>query len=409
MTDVIPTQITAVNSLAQVSSGEPSDSARAPARLHLVLLDGVRGFAAMWVLLNHVIDRSSTVFAPGRGLVRWVLAAVSGGHWAVDIFIVLSGFCLMIPVARRGRLEGGSVHFFRKRAHRILPPYFACLLIMLAYGLCVHHLSKHAQPIASARAVLANIFLFEDWVPGTDSINGVFWSVAVEWKIYFLLPCFVLLWRRSQVLMMLTATVIGLGAIPLLHLAFPQNNLSRACPWYVILFAFGLLSAGLVLDTRPKLPRAKVGFLLGAVAVVFGIAALSFYHWFPPVRGLNNEGTAVDWRMPVADLLAGAAIAAGIGLLAKCVADARRNWVLAFFELRPLVWIGTMGYSLYLLHPLALNVVEAAANRLPGGARSREVVVLLAGVPISIAAAYAFYWSVESRFLNRKGRQTIVA
>jgi peptidoglycan/LPS O-acetylase OafA/YrhL len=340
---------------------------------------------------------------------RWVLAAVSGGHWAVDIFIVLSGFCLMIPVARRGRLEGGSVHFFQKRAHRILPPYFACMLIMLAYGLFVHHISRHSQPVPSGKAILSNIFLFEDWVPGTNSINGVFWSVAVEWKIYFLLPCFVLLWRRSQTLMLLAATAIGLGAIPLLHQAFPANNLSRACPWYVILFAFGLLSAGLVFAADRKLPPARVGRLFATIVVVFGIAAMCFCHWFPPVRGLDNEGTAVDWRLPVADVLAGAAIAGAIGLLAKSVADGRRNWGLAFFEIQPLVWIGMMGYSLYLLHPLALNMMEAATNRLPVGTRLREFVLLLAGVPICLGAAYAFYWCVESRFLNRKGRQTVVA
>jgi peptidoglycan/LPS O-acetylase OafA/YrhL len=374
-------------------------------RLHLVFLDGLRGFAAFWVLLNHAMGTLPQLL-PARGVStavpRLILTVVGAGHFAVDVFIVLSGFCLMIPVARRGALEGGPARFFGKRVHRILPPYFACLLIMLAYGLCVRHFGKQIQPLPSPRVIVLNLLLLEDWAPGANAINGVFWSVAVEWKIYFLFPLFILLWRRSTALMLLMASLIGLSLTPLLHVAFPENNLSRACPWFVILFALGVVSAGLVFNGRRLGASTNPSVIFGSVTVIFALAAFGFCAICPPVNGLNNEGTAVDWRLPIADLLAGIAIAAAIGGLANWVAEGKKRRALAFFEFKPLVWIGMMGYSLYLLHPLALNVLDAIGNRLTSHPTTRGLIVLLAGIPSSLALSYAFFLVVERRFLNRK-------
>ena len=62
-------------------------------------------------------------------LTNWLLY----GHLAVDVFIVLSGFCLMLPVARSGgALADGARGFFVRRARRILPPYFAAFTISVA-------------------------------------------------------------------------------------------------------------------------------------------------------------------------------------------------------------------------------------------------------------------------------------
>jgi peptidoglycan/LPS O-acetylase OafA/YrhL len=231
-------------------------------------------------------------------------------------------------------------------------------------------------------------------------VNGVFWSVAAEWKIYFLLPCFVLLWRRSPRLMLATAMLIGLGLIPLLHLAFPANNLSRACPWYVALFAMGLAAAGLIFSNHGTVTKARAGAMLGIGALVFGLAAACFCTLFPPVRALSNLGTEVDWRMPVADLLVGAAVAGVLGWLAASVLAGRRNLLLRFFEFTPLVWLGMIGYSLYLMHPLALNFMVAIVHRVASGAQAQAILLFVGGVPAAVFFSYLFYLCVERQFLN---------
>src|SRR5207248_6339313 len=55
------------------------------------------------------------------------------GRYAVGVFIVISGYCLMLPVARsvNRQLPGGVWAYIRRRARRILPPYFAALGVSL--------------------------------------------------------------------------------------------------------------------------------------------------------------------------------------------------------------------------------------------------------------------------------------
>jgi peptidoglycan/LPS O-acetylase OafA/YrhL len=67
-----------------------------------------------------------------RFLIAVVVALLSHGFAlpSVQVFIVLSGYCLMLPVAQAaGTLKGGLSVFVRRRAIRILPPYFAMLTI----------------------------------------------------------------------------------------------------------------------------------------------------------------------------------------------------------------------------------------------------------------------------------------
>src|SRR5438270_2616521 len=100
---------------------------RRPPAPRLPFLDGLRGLAAVYVVLHH-----AAMMVPPAGLGGVGSAArfvFRHGHYAVAVFIVLSGYCLMLPVARDpcGRLPGGVVGYLGRRARRILPPYYAAL------------------------------------------------------------------------------------------------------------------------------------------------------------------------------------------------------------------------------------------------------------------------------------------
>ena len=104
-------------------------------RAHLDHLDGVRGLAALFVVLHHawLLTADHFPIAAETGLLGLLTNWLLYGHLAVDVFIVLSGFCLILPVARSGgALAGGAAGFYRRRARRILPPYFAALTISVA-------------------------------------------------------------------------------------------------------------------------------------------------------------------------------------------------------------------------------------------------------------------------------------
>ena len=102
-------------------------------RLRLDFLDGLRGLAALYVLLYHASLRAGVLAAaaPAQPVAKAIsvlhFCLLGYGHLAVAVFIVLSGYCLMLPVARTegAVLPGGALAFIQRRARRILPPYYA--------------------------------------------------------------------------------------------------------------------------------------------------------------------------------------------------------------------------------------------------------------------------------------------
>ena len=72
-----------------------------PPRVRLDFLDGIRGLSALYVVLYHAIPPKAVVgTSAAHNLVRKMTFPIHQGHLAVAIFIVLSGYCLMLPIAK---------------------------------------------------------------------------------------------------------------------------------------------------------------------------------------------------------------------------------------------------------------------------------------------------------------------
>src|ERR1700742_911024 len=99
-------------------------------RRRLAGLDGLRGLAALYVVVYHVSLRASPGY-PDAGALFWV-GWFSYGRFAVLVFIVLSGFSLALSPARDDWRLDGIAAYARRRARRILPPYWAALAFSLA-------------------------------------------------------------------------------------------------------------------------------------------------------------------------------------------------------------------------------------------------------------------------------------
>src|SRR5262245_33011004 len=113
----------------------PAELATAP-RARLSFIDGLRGLAVLMVLTYHcwvhtIGERHLPVTVAFLHRNVDVTIPLHLGYVGVHLFLVLSGFCLTYPLVREGvagmRLELGR--FFRRRAWRILPPYYVALLI----------------------------------------------------------------------------------------------------------------------------------------------------------------------------------------------------------------------------------------------------------------------------------------
>ena len=95
----------------------------------VVGLDGIRGLAALFVVLNHIFERAWPGY-PVNHAPFWA-AWMIYGRFAVIIFIALSGFSLGLGPARSGWRFKSIATYEHRRAWRILPPYWAALVFSL--------------------------------------------------------------------------------------------------------------------------------------------------------------------------------------------------------------------------------------------------------------------------------------
>ena len=126
---------------------------------------------------------------------------LSYGHYAVEFFIVVSGFCLVLPTLKNEcRMTGTVWTFIKRRAWRILPPYYGALALSIALDLSVisAKTGTHwdvALPL-NGHNILTHVLLLQNFfVSDIGKINHVFWSISLEWQIYFFFPAILLLWR----------------------------------------------------------------------------------------------------------------------------------------------------------------------------------------------------------------------
>jgi peptidoglycan/LPS O-acetylase OafA/YrhL len=322
-------------------------------------------------------------------LTNWTLYS----HLAVDVFIVLSGFCLILPRLSKVGQPLDVVNFYYRRARRILPPYYCAL----AFGILVSVLSRHALMgdwRLNLPSVAANLFLVQDALISRDTFNGPLWSVAVEWRIYFLFPIIVgLLFRFGKWSVIAFAGLLGYLITAAIMRWEPTMLLS--CPWFLLLFAFGVCAGEAAYGC--KAPGATRLVALVAAASLF-CAALSLYR-FPLTQGdLSTFGL----HMPLIDLFAGLLAAAVLTLLGK---SSEHNIIVKCLSWRPLGALGVMSYSLYLVHMPILIALNTLFLRYPIGMLSlplfRVALLVMPGIPVILGLAYCFFLVVERPLLRR--------
>jgi peptidoglycan/LPS O-acetylase OafA/YrhL len=368
--------------------------------LRLEYLDGLRAVASLYVVLFHAGLGFSAPLSELPGWTRNLQRALSFGHDAVAVFIVLSGYCLMLPVARaEGLMTRGLPSYITRRAWRILPPYFATLVVSLSLLALFPVLETPTKtiwddtsPAFGAGSLVSHLLLVHNFFPDwAHRINGPLWSVATEWQIYFFFP-FVLLpiWRRFGALpSLLVGFALGCSFLWVAPGAAHSVN-----SWYLGLFGLGMCAAGIGFASRAQerslRERAPWGLitlaLLGAVGV--GVTAL-IKRWF-----------AV---MPLSDSLVGAATASALVYLTRCAlrpATEPRPLLLRAFESGPLVLLGRFSYSLYLTHLPIVALCYFGLRRYALSPGSQWLWLVLLSLPLSLLFSYGFFWLFERRFVG---------
>ena len=354
---------------------DAANPARRPARIDW--LDGVRAFAASYVVFHHIYLGLFPGFPENPG--PWPLGWLMYGQLAVVVFIVVSGFSLgMAPAQNNGFLKGGAATFYRRRAWRILPPYWVALLFSMA----VSHFLLHEPPgkEVNLRSLLVHGFLLHDVVP-SNSPNSAFWSIAVEAQIYLLFPIMLML-ARARSAAFAAATVLAVVCV--LHLVAqnvaPLSRLDHLSLQLYAAFAFGVWAADEVYSPRPRFrnwPLTWIAF--GVVAALIGLVL---------AIGFPRFAASYFW-IDIA-----AAFAAAIAFIGFVEG---RSVLPKLLSARPVDFVGRFSYSLYLIHVPIVGVLmfhPPIDNPILKYAAVAGVVF-----PVCLVAAYLFFLVFERPFL----------
>lgn len=320
------------------------------------------------------------------------------GHFAVSVFIVLSGFSLMLPIVHNNwTLRGGATAFLLRRARRILPPYycaiaFSLLLIALLVGQKTGTHWDISLPV-TPQTLEAHLLLLQD-LYGQCKINHALWTIAVEWRIYFAFPLMLFLWRRlGGVATIMTTMLIS---YVLAHMA-GGTSWEPTMPHYLALFALGAAAAAIAVpsNARSRLLRDSLpwAWITGAL---FAIICLACWRWGQPIGWPDRS------MLLLLDTFVGLATAS---LLIGAARPHQRNILQRVLSWQPLAFTGTFSYSLYLIHaPLVQLVWQYIAHplRFLGFGDAGELIITLGiGIPLILGIAYVFFRLCEQPFMPR--------
>lgn len=370
---------------AEHAPGSAALAARpGPCPTRIVGLDGIRGLAAVFVVLNHIFERSW----PGRtgADAPWWASEFTYGRFAVIMFIALSGLSLGLVPARSGwRLDSISA-FARRRAWRILPPYWAALAFSLA--VTWHVLAQPGRAVPDGRSVLVYGLLLQDVSP-VGSPNRAFWSIAIEAQLYLLLPLLLLTVRRLNAALMAALVASAVVTVGLLasRVAWADTVLAMFTPDLAVLFAVGVLVAGIVSAPEHIRARPWARYAVGcSIPVIVLIGA----------KGSTWSNSNLFW----VDL----AWAPAIGCLLAAIGTSRPRVLLRLLNTGPLRGLGSFSYSLYLIHmPIVIAVSYGLVlGRVPPGAPTFLVLSAIL-IPVTLCAARLFAAVFELPFQRSRG------
>jgi peptidoglycan/LPS O-acetylase OafA/YrhL len=351
-------------------------------------VDGLRAVAALWVVLFHISALSQAQFPQVPGLDLFMKSGSTG----VSLFLVLSGFCLYLPFAggRTGRFKARD--FFLRRCRRLMPAYYAslavALIVTVATAVPLGQPPLTAQEIAWQLGTHATLThsLFSDTF---YALNGAYWSLGLEWQLYLGLPLLISGIRRfgltRTVFVVVLCNIVyrfALGAAisqrllppdsPLATVVLPNQIFGR---WAE--FAFGMVAAELYASQRLKRWARFVPMLLLAIFVMIPVAILST-------------------RFDISHIIYG-----GLFFTLLCAVVTSDNIASRALSWRPLVALGTMSYSLYLVHqPVIQSFVSWIHAYSPDTAPREVFLMLVLLTPAIFLLAWLLFVSVERRTIG---------
>lgn len=358
-------------------------------RRQVLGLDGLRGLAALYVVLFHCWLYTFPGY-PDSSAPPW-LDGLMFGRLAVVFFLVLSGFSLAISPARHGWRSGGVAQFLRRRAWRILPPYWAALVMSLIISWFVVPASHFGPPTGSS--ILVYGLLGQDMFTAPTP-NGAFWSIGVEAELYLLFPLLLFVRRRWSAAVLVACVTLPVIARGLMAAgATPVEGDNWLAPHLAPVFVAGMVGAGIVVasDRVRRLPWGWFAVLAAMPVLALGVvrgSVWTVHHYF--------------W----VDL----AIAPAMTMLIAAVATGRPAILVRLLTARPIRSLGNFSYSLYLIHlPIVMAVIRRVAPHFVSPGLPTFGFTLIVALPVSVLGGWLFSRIFEIPFKGNRSWKSMIA
>ena len=368
-----------------MSSRDSGTQTRSSGRL--AALDGLRGLAALVVVLHHtMLMNANFPGTPGAGNVQygsplwWMsytpLKLATAGWESVIVFFVLSGLVVTLPVVKRPGFDW--IAYYPRRVMRLMIPVAGAVLVAAAFVVAIPQRSTQPSGTWLSDSSTPNFtweYIVKAWdlVGGNGHIDNPLWSL--RWEILFslALPVFVILaislrkWWSAGLAAAVVVTWLGV------------RGGSGAFSYFPAFFVGAVLAVRLdaVRVFAGHINRFAVRHLIW-LGITIGASMLLISPWlFGP--GTGSELTpALRALAPLA--------AAGLVLCAV-------GWkpLGGLLSSRPFAFAGRISFSLYLVH---VPILIFSAYLLAG---QPLYVVALFGIPLATLVAVGFTWLVEAR------------
>ncbi|WP_206045737.1 acyltransferase family protein [Nocardia mangyaensis] len=350
-----------------------------PPRAFIPALEGMRGMAALGVLVTHV------AFQTGASKIPVLGSILERFDMAVAVFFALSGFLLWRPHAAAAHGLGkapSTTRYLLHRIARIMPAYWAVVVFVLV-------LLPGAAQSANLKVWVSNLFFLQVFIPLTltEGLTQM-WSLSVEMAFYLSLPLLAwsVVWLRGPaarwrvpVLGALIAVSLtwNLWPVPTPEAIHADNWLPGYLPW----FAAGMMLAELIHRARPG---TWWGPLFSSQPLMWAIALVAFLISATEFGGPAGLERAEPWQYAVKMALG---MVIGFGLMAPLVlrpADAPgHRWL----ESPAAALLGRWSYGIFLWHLVVLTMVFPIFSLMPFSGHFVYVLVLTIVLTLPLAAA----------------------
>jgi peptidoglycan/LPS O-acetylase OafA/YrhL len=378
----------------------------------LGVLDMLRGMAALFVVLHHARwyllapyhDYAALGGSAIGGRIAFASTVLKFGPEAVIFFFLLSGFCIHYRQARRLRSasdvgRGVGLHdvldvkpFFMRRIRRLLPVLLVAialtsLLDLLGLAINPDFYAATFLPEAShSLSTLVGNALFQSGlavpVYGTDV---PLWSLALEFWFYVLYP--LMLWVSLRLGLRGMLAVIGVTGLLGMMLFYvgpaPLRGVGEVCAYWLIWVAGALIAEAYV--GRQSM-RFAGWCVWPSLLLLVGLTAADAQDAVPPVVPLRD----MAW-----------AVALGLGLIWVLLGARDRPQAVLHVLARRLRPLGTISYSLYVVH-YPIIVVLAAWWTAHHRTAPVGVELFVLGIGLSLSAGAACWYVVERHFVGAR-------